>query len=78
MRQRLGQYVDDNNWYWWYKGKKYGKTPTPNPSILDPSQAPSGWNYGWSEPVLWSSWGTDGVDGDGVQYVYVRLTEAEY
>lgn len=78
MRQRLGQYVDDNNWYWWYQGKKYGKTPTPNPSILDPSQAPSGWNYGWSEPVLWSSWGTDGVDGDGVQYVYVRLTEAEY
>ena len=78
MRQRLGQYVDDNNWYWWYKGKKYGKTPTPNPSILDPSQAPEEWNYGWSEPVLWSSWGTDGVDGDGVQYVYVRLTEAEY
>lgn len=78
MRQRLGQYVDDNNWYWWYQGKKYGKTPTPNPSILDPSQAPSGWNYGWSKPVLWSSWGTDGVDGDGVQYVYVRLTEAEY
>ena len=28
--------------------------------------------------MLWSSWGTDGVDGDGVQYVYVRLTEAEY
>ena len=78
MRQRLGQYVNDNNWYWQYQGKKYGKTPTPNPSILDPSQAPPGWNYGWSKPVLWSSWGTDGVDGDGVQYVYVRLTEAEY
>jgi hypothetical protein len=24
----------------------------------------------WSDPVLWSHWGEDGKDGDGVEYVY--------
>lgn len=29
----------------------------------------SGWSE-WSEPKIWSKWGSNGVDGDGVQYVY--------
>lgn len=26
----------------------------------------------WSEPVIWSKWGADGIDGDGVEYVFFR------
>lgn len=76
-RRRLGQYTDENNWYWIYGGVKYGKSDNDS-SVIDIESAPEGWDYGWSKPMLWSSWGVDGIDGDGVQYVYVRLTEAEY
>lgn len=34
----------------------------------------------WSEysmPFVWSRWGEDGVDGDGVEYVFRRATEDE-
>lgn len=78
VRQRQGQYTSEDDWYWVYRGNRYGKSTNPNSDILDVSQAPSGWNYGWSEPMLWSSWGNDGVDGDGVQYIYLRLTEEEF
>lgn len=77
VRQRLGQYTDENNWYWIYSGAKYGVSSF-DTSIKPISEAPEEWNFGWSKPMLWSSWGVDGVDGDGVQYVYVRLTEEEY
>ena len=36
------------------------------------------WNFGWSTPTLWSTWGTDGVDGDGIQYVYLRITSKQF
>lgn len=29
----------------------------------------SGWSV-WCEPFLWSAWGADGRDGDGVEYIY--------
>lgn len=35
----------------------------------------------FSDPILWSNWGRQGIDGDGVQYVYklyaTQLTDAE-
>lgn len=77
VSQRQGQYTDANNWYWAYKGHKYGKSST-DPTVKSVSEAPAGWNYGWSDPMLWSSWGQDGVDGDGVQYVFLRLTQEEF
>ena len=29
----------------------------------------------WEGPVIWSKWGTDGRDGDGVEYIYQRTKE---
>lgn len=29
----------------------------------------------YSEPFVWSRWGEDGLDGDGVEYVYLRVEE---
>lgn len=29
----------------------------------------------FSDPVIWSSWGEDGVDGDGVEYIYYVTPE---
>lgn len=26
----------------------------------------------WSDPTIWSKWGVDGKDGDGVEYIYQR------
>lgn len=26
----------------------------------------------WSNPAIWSKWGVDGVDGDGVEYIFTR------
>ena len=40
---------------------------------------PSGKNQTWgafSTPVLWSHWGTNGMDGDGVEYVFARTATA--
>lgn len=28
-----------------------------------------GWSE-WSKPFIWSKWGEDGIDGDGVEYIY--------
>ena len=28
----------------------------------------------WSEPALWSKYGANGQDGDGVQYIYIKTT----
>ncbi len=39
---------------------------------------PSGRNQTWgnfSAPVLWSHWGTNGMDGDGVEYVFMRTSK---
>ena len=29
----------------------------------------------YSDPFVWSRWGEDGLDGDGVEYVYLRVEE---
>lgn len=29
----------------------------------------------WVGPVLWSSWGEDGMDGDGIEYIYAVTSE---
>lgn len=29
----------------------------------------------FSEPFIWSSWGVDGIDGDGVEYIYCITTD---
>lgn len=35
--------------------------------------------HGWpEEPILISIYGKEGIDGEGVQYMYLRLTEEEY
>lgn len=35
--------------------------------------------YGWPEdPILISIYGKEGVDGDGIQFIYLRLSEEEY
>lgn len=35
-------------------------------------------NWGeWSEPALWSKYGTNGQDGDGVQYIYINTINEE-
>lgn len=26
----------------------------------------------WTEPAVWSKWGVDGIDGDGVEYIFFR------
>ena len=26
----------------------------------------------WTDPVIWSKWGVNGMDGDGVEYIYYR------
>ena len=26
----------------------------------------------WSTPTIWAKWGSDGRDGDGVEYIYKR------
>ena len=31
----------------------------------------------WSKPTIWSKWGTDGKDGDGVEYVYCLAKREE-
>jgi len=41
-------------------------------------QKSKGHNQTWGDfqrPVLWSHWGTNGMDGDGVEYVFMRTTE---
>lgn len=39
----------------------------------------SGTRNGWPmEPTLVTLYGHEGVDGDGVQFIYLRLTEAQY
>lgn len=30
----------------------------------------------WKEPVIWSKWGDNGMDGDGVEYIYKTTTIA--
>lgn len=67
---RQGHYTSDTDWEWG------GVTAAMYSSWTEEQR--NSWNYGWCEPFVWSSWGADGVDGDGVQYIYVRLTEAEY
>lgn len=64
---RNGYYNNDNDWRWGeISNKEYESIDKLN------------WNYGWSEPALWSSWGRDGVDGNGVEYIYLRLSESQY
>jgi hypothetical protein len=31
----------------------------------------------WSDPFIWSKWGTNGMDGDGVQYIYLLAKEKD-
>lgn len=31
----------------------------------------------WSEPVIWSKWGENGMDGDGVEYIYKLTSTGE-
>lgn len=78
MRHRQGHYTSEYNWCWKDGDYYYGVSPTGTFNGIEVKPAPASWDFGWSKPQLWSSWGVDGVDGDGVQYVYVRLTEAEY
>ena len=33
--------------------------------------AEGSWND-WTEPVIWSKWGVNGTDGDGVEYIFFR------
>ena len=33
--------------------------------------AESSWND-WTEPAIWSKWGVNGTDGDGVEYIFFR------
>lgn len=33
--------------------------------------AEGSWNN-WTEPVIWSKWGVNGTDGDGVEYIFFR------
>jgi len=37
----------------------------------------STWTYSPS-PVLWSRWGEDGTDGDGVEYIFITKSEESY
>lgn len=52
------QGVDDNNQYEYYSRRTFdGSAGT--------------WGR-YSSPVLWSNWGIEGKDGDGVEYIYYR------
>lgn len=31
------------------------------------------WGSTWSQPVIWSAWGQDGMDGDGVEYIFYAV-----
>ena len=31
------------------------------------------WGPTWSQPVIWSAWGQDGMDGDGVEYIFYAV-----
>ena len=84
MRQRRGQYTTENDWYWYINNQKYGKgdkadiqVDLSDTSNADTQAFISG-NYGWSTPTMWSRWGVDGTDGDGIEYVYLRLTKDEF
>lgn len=33
------------------------------------------WNF-YSEPVIWANWGSDGTDGDGVEYIFFLTDDA--
>ena len=32
----------------------------------------------FSAPIIWASWGEDGIDGDGVEYIFCITNEANY
>lgn len=75
-RFRCGKYTSDTNWYWEYNGKKYGKSSDSDVLDFDENiDSLSTWNYGWSDPALISTWGQDGIDGMGVEYVFTTISE---
>lgn len=83
MRYRIGHYTDDTNWCWQINGIKYGVGKSAEKQVKVSNSSDTNWNtftgtYGWSEPQVWSSWGVDGVDGDGVDYIYLLITKEEY
>ena len=45
-------------------------------NILDPNTGTKTWGP-FAGPIIWSSWGEDGMDGDGVEYIFRIATNAE-
>jgi hypothetical protein len=43
--------------------------------VCSRTKGETAWND-WDGPSLWSKWGTDGRDGDGVEYIYQRKNNA--
>lgn len=83
-RQRLGQYTDADHWYWKVDGKKYGKGDDVDVEVNITDTASANYltfkahNFGWGNPYLFSRWGVDGVDGDGREQIYLRLSQTEF
>ena len=83
-RQRLGQYTDAGHWYWKINGKKYGKGDDVDVEVNITDTASANYltfkahNFGWGNPYLFSRWGVDGVDGDGREQIYLRLSQTEF
>lgn len=45
-------------------------------NVVDPSTGIKKWGD-FIGPVIWSSWGNDGMDGDGIEYIFRVATESE-
>ena len=46
-------------------------------SAVAENQSAADWTFPES-PVIWSRWGEDGTDGDGVEYVFIVKTAESY
>lgn len=78
--QRTTEYIathDDFVPYGWYDT---AQTISKDNPILYASfrRKPSGRNQTWGAfqtPIIWSHWGRNGMDGDGVEFVFMRTTK---
>ena len=64
------QGIDDVNQYEWMCSR------TPNKESIPNENGKYEWGN-WSNPVIWSKYGVNGKDGDGVEYIYIRTVTNE-
>ena len=55
----------------WYDRAQAISADIPVEYMAQRSKKPDETEWVYTEPIIWSHWGEDGTDGDGVEYIFV-------